>query len=583
MMEKKSTYPDNNYILKPHLKPHSIFLIAALISSGAVVSAFLEVGDSRGFEIFEVALPRIILLILLLAITQYYAIPKLLLKEDYGKYAFLTGMLCVMCTLVSICLENRIKIVFGAHLEAIDFYSVYIWAYVISNSTLLFILVGGISGLAIYNKWEKQYKIEKAISIAYQENINILKSRFDTSRLMLFLDEIIAELRIKGEHVQDKIAALSEHLRHQLYDLPPIIAITETKIHPSDSLITSLLISPRLRLFRWICMETLIALISLGAFFPCFQLSFTFTNLIGFATPFVILNLAVCMNYFIVFPYFIKHQSLTKYLIAISIPVIIIGIIAFVANFISYSEICRPSLLVSSIALISSFGTTVALELFWVGTSGFLSLQHWMRTDRKIILLAKENREVEYSILKKQLNPHFLFNVLNNIDFLYEENPKGALDMVNKFKEMLNYQLIESQKQYTTVGDEIEFLKSYLTLEGMRHDVFEYEIYCNVDTQIRIPTLLLIPIVENAVKHSAVVDNRRVIHITVSLEVEQLLFHCSNTYHPKVRKENGYGGIGLSNIQMRLDLLFDGRYSFTQHKESGYFVTTLKIPIPNKV
>lgn len=557
----------------------AILVIAALASSGAVVSAFMQIGVARGFGVLMTGVPRMALLVLLIVFTIHYATPRLLVRGKYVRYIAILGAMSLVGTAISVVCESWLRIALGAMMvpEVLD--TLYIWGYVISNSVLVVMLMGGLSVMELYARWRGQVEYENLLSARCQDNIAMLKSRFDAESLLSNLAEIERDIRQGMECVQRKIERLSDDLSHQLYEMPAIQDLgQEDRDGSALSTITDLIVSSRYRLLRWTALELLVIMVSFGAFFPCFQLNMSHMDSMGMAIALSLLNGAVIVNRFLVFPYFRKTGRLATYLMSISVPVVIVGGMAFLASFRTFCGISGSSTLTIFMAILSSFGTMIALGLFWVGTGAFMCLQHRIRTDRRIAALSANGRQVEYSILQKQLNPHFVFNALNNIDFLAEEDSGEAADMMARLRSLLMYQLMDSRKEYTTIGNELEYLRSYLALEKMRHDIFEFDIRCEGNKDCHVPTLLFMPFVENAVKHSTVIEGRRQIGIEVRECDDTVSFSCRNTFRSPAAAAVSKGGIGIKNTERRLHLLFGPAYSLSQKAEDDIFVSFLLIP-----
>lgn len=194
------------------------------------------------------------------------------------------------------------------------------------------------------------------------------------------------------------------------------------------------------------------------------------------------------------------------------------------------------------------------------------------REQRELIL---QNRQSELSFLRSQVNPHFLFNSLNNIYSLVYENHPGALPAIAGLSQLMRYMLYEGTDK-VPLQKELDYIQQYIELQNIR---FEHRIATQVhmsgDTNgVQIPALLLIAFVENAFKHGDFSEESEGMVITVYSSLQKLQFYCRNR---KVQgaKDAG-GGIGLSNVQRRLELLYPGRHlleiedkpdSFTIHLE----------------
>lgn len=165
----------------------------------------------------------------------------------------------------------------------------------------------------------------------------------------------------------------------------------------------------------------------------------------------------------------------------------------------------------------------------------------------------------ELNFLKNQINPHFLFNMLNNANIMVDEDPRMASHILDKLDDMLQYQFNDSTQDGVWLKTDINFLSDFLALEKVRRDHFEYSVAIegNIE-EVRVPPLLFIPFVENAVKHNLDTNNSYV-HIRFCMDESRLSFECENPKPEKTVKRDT-GGLGLVNIKRRLDLLFDRNY-----------------------
>ena len=206
------------------------------------------------------------------------------------------------------------------------------------------------------------------------------------------------------------------------------------------------------------------------------------------------------------------------------------------------------------------------------GCTSFELFRRWVVSDKKILELEKATKQAELQQLKKQINPHFLFNMLNNANILVKDAPDEASQILEKLDNLLRYQLNDSTRREVFLTADIQFLTSFLELEKVRRDHFEYTIFQEGNMEnICIPPLLFIPFVENAVKHNLDSDNLSYVHLYFSVHNEQLTFRCENS-KPRVPVKRE-GGIGLANVKRRLDLLYESRYTLQiEDKETTYNV-----------
>ncbi|MEI3800771.1 MULTISPECIES: sensor histidine kinase [unclassified Chitinophaga] len=211
--------------------------------------------------------------------------------------------------------------------------------------------------------------------------------------------------------------------------------------------------------------------------------------------------------------------------------------------------------------------------------------RNWLQTKRRQQLLEKEKLETELNFLKNQFNPHFLFNTINSIFFLIHKNPDVASASLAKFSELLRYQLYECNDKQISLSKEIGYLENSIELEKLRLNnnvevIFEY--YRQPVSHLSIAPFILMTFVENAFKHvSKHADGPNWIRIQLHLEGPLLAFNVSNSsaadeYSAPIID---YGGIGLKNVQRRLDLVYPGQYELEILREAGSFEIKLQLQL----
>ena len=215
----------------------------------------------------------------------------------------------------------------------------------------------------------------------------------------------------------------------------------------------------------------------------------------------------------------------------------------------------------SQLAGYISFATvSLLLNLMAIGVA--LSIRYVMRQNEK----RQKNIEAELTWLKSQINPHFLFNTLNNISSLTQIDADEAQDAVMQLSDLLRYAMYETNKPKVPIGGEIDFMRNYIELMKLR---------CNEKTQVdcqftvtnpqqEIAPLLFISLVENAFKHGVNSNEQATIDIRLTQEDNQVVFVCDNTNNPKPNRDRSGSGIGLDNTRRRLDLLYRGHYQWEQ-------------------
>ncbi|WP_100378381.1 sensor histidine kinase [Chryseobacterium geocarposphaerae] len=205
----------------------------------------------------------------------------------------------------------------------------------------------------------------------------------------------------------------------------------------------------------------------------------------------------------------------------------------------------------------------VALVLILVSASASIKFfQKWVVDKQVIYALEKSKITTELDQLKNQINPHFLFNMLNNANVLTKKDPEKASQVLMKLSDLLRYQLYDSSREFVFLTSDIHFLEDFLNLEQVRRDNFDFLISKEGNLSgVQIPPLLFISFVENAVKHNN--DSSKPSYVNLFFEVKnnELHFKCINSKPDTKAVHTDSGGLGLANIKRRLDLLFPSSHS----------------------
>jgi two-component system LytT family sensor kinase len=235
----------------------------------------------------------------------------------------------------------------------------------------------------------------------------------------------------------------------------------------------------------------------------------------------------------------------------------------------------------------------VALHRYWISWAdiadiptlyaivyyGIARSSSWLRAyvDNKVQLekVTNEHLETELKFLKAQYHPHFLFNALNTIYFQMDEDMEGAKRSIEKFSELLRYQLYDQQKQ-VPVAQEIEYLQSFIELQKIR-STDKLKLKVDFDKQLNgqlVYPLLFLPLVENAFKF---VGGDYEMLVAAKVENGHIEFKVENSVPLIKQSEPKTGGIGLENLKRRLDLLYPGKHSLSLENGDNHFKAELTL------
>ena len=206
----------------------------------------------------------------------------------------------------------------------------------------------------------------------------------------------------------------------------------------------------------------------------------------------------------------------------------------------------------------------------------------WFQQEKLRKELENQKLKAELSFLKMQVNPHFLFNALNNIyslSVMEKSNKTGQSIM--KLSDLIRYVLYEKEdaENKVSLDKEIRHINSYIDLEKLRHPG---DVYINFSIEgdtngKRIVPLLLFPLIENACKHGILTDPQKPVDINIKVSDHQLNFSIENSINSY--QKDDVGGIGSPNVQKRLDLLYGKKYTLDLSKTADRFIVNLQLPL----
>jgi len=230
----------------------------------------------------------------------------------------------------------------------------------------------------------------------------------------------------------------------------------------------------------------------------------------------------------------------------------------------------------SIIILIPILLVTTMIQLF----------QRWMRDSQKINELNSITFNMELNELRNQINPHFLFNMLNGIKSLVRTDPEKATIVIMKLSEFLRYQLYENNDERVLLKSEINFLTNFLDLETLRRDNLSVEITNNTDSliikSVFLPPNLFTTFIENAVKYSVNISGEAsFVRIHINVVGDKLHFSCVNSKDPNYLPSSNdkSGGLGLGNIKRRLELLYGDKHTLDIKATGTRYEINLTIPL----
>jgi sensor histidine kinase YesM len=297
--------------------------------------------------------------------------------------------------------------------------------------------------------------------------------------------------------------------------------------------------------------------------------------------PFFIFTGILYINIYLLMPLFFNG----KYLQYFWLVVILIMMGLLVMHYVS-DTFLDPHRIIPKADKLNNAAEFLSATIFIIpivlATSAARLMQKWIKDRDRINELNTITVNMELTALKNQINPHFLFNMLNNVNMLVQTSPGKASSVIIKLSEFLRYQLYENESGTASVMDECNFLSNFLNLEKLRRDNFNFTISCETArmARIHIPPNLFTTFVENAIKHSVDLSgNEAFVGISITVNEGYVVFSCTNSQNPEDNfSHHENGGLGLANIKRRLELLYGSTYSLEISNERTSYNVTLSIP-----
>lgn len=293
-----------------------------------------------------------------------------------------------------------------------------------------------------------------------------------------------------------------------------------------------------------------------------------------FVAYFIIPKLLRHENYLLVTIYFIVGGYIISVLLRTSVIYLLEPIVRkppFIQE--SISEILTDFHTLINVYFLPNF------SLAWI--FGFIKLlKDQYQIKQHTLLLEKEKTKAELNTLKAQLNPHFLFNTLNNIYSLSLVNSPITSQSIAGLSQILDHVLYRCNNTYVPISTEITLLKNYIELEKLRYDErLSVSFNHTIDEDLGIAPLILLAIVENAFKHGAGEDvGSPTIDIELVLHKKQFSFKVSNAFVEK-KNENREDKIGLNNIRKQLELVYSEQHQFNIDVQNNIFIASLHISL----
>lgn len=279
--------------------------------------------------------------------------------------------------------------------------------------------------------------------------------------------------------------------------------------------------------------------------------------------------------YYLIFP---KLLNKTQILLNTVLTIVFWGLYSFVWVWIykltGRAEVYSDFVIVYK----SSLGHTLLSMLYAIVLR--LSVD-WFHKYQRQMELEKQNSITELALLRSQINPHFLFNTLNNINSFSANNPEKTSYAIIKLSDIMRYMLYEANGEKVLLDREIDYIKNFIALQKLRYkesDFVKFDIIGET-SKLFIPPMIFLPFIENAFKHGSI-SSLNAIEILLNVAENQIAFRCKN----RIKKlndteKNQVGGLGIKNIKRRLELLFPSKHKLKIFEENNVYIVELNIQL----
>ena len=344
-----------------------------------------------------------------------------------------------------------------------------------------------------------------------------------------------------------------------------------------------------LHLGFWGCYVILIA-IMLGVYYrnnpgasdPEFRVMNALKSILLFA--FVPSFISFYLFYYVLFPKYLQQE---KFFLAVMYAILMCGVTALGAYIVLRYFIESGRMLdmdeggkngrstaVSVLMVMTLIGLICGIAGLVI--KGFIT---WFNEIKMKAMLKEQNYEMEMVLIKSQLDPHLLFNTINNIDALILKDPVQASDYLNKLSDIMRFMLYETKPDKIPLSKEIEYIEKYIALQKIRTaniDYVHFSVTGTIGSKLIAP-MIFIPFIENAFKH---VNNKKIknaISIDIFIRAHNIQLICGNKFDPKLSIKQPDSGLGNGLIEKRLNLIYAGKHILEVHKKDDIYCVNLTI------
>ncbi len=280
--------------------------------------------------------------------------------------------------------------------------------------------------------------------------------------------------------------------------------------------------------------------------------------------------------YSFLFEKFLAKKKILQFILGVALTTVIAPAITEIAIYSLFNKVDESFNTIFYVGLFLTFITAVNIIIALI-MRGFVS---WYDDIQLKMELNQKNYDMELALVKNQINPHFLFNTINNIDVLIQKDSIKASEYLNKLSDIMRFMLYENKADRISIETELGYIEKYIELQKIRSSNPGYVNYSiEGNTQgITIEPMLFIPFIENAFKHTENKSLENAINIKITLRKENIIFECENKLTPASKNKTEQNGLGNGLIEKRLQLLYPNSYNLDIVKEQNIYKVKLILP-----
>lgn len=299
------------------------------------------------------------------------------------------------------------------------------------------------------------------------------------------------------------------------------------------------------------------------------------------ASHFILTVIIAYLNYFVLLPRFLERKRWLRYIAEFIVPfAIIVALRVIIQRYIIDGFTHHERYFYSSTFIVQTAVITLFITIF-ISLLRFVS--EWFQIEAIKKEVETEKLTAELNFLKAQINPHFLFNTLNNLYYLAYSKSENTTEVISRLSQVMRYMIYDANHERVLLDKEIEYMQNYIGLESLRlNNQIPISFVTKGNTNgVEIAPLILITFLENAFKHGVTSNNPEAwVNIRIHVENDRLYYSVENSKGKNALLDNGgKSGIGLSNVRRRLELVYPAKHTLKVEDTPDRYYIELEITL----